>query len=198
MDWLVRFWKPDPKELARKWKRAITHEIRLLQRTNTSVGRSILEARRDLKAAARRGERDNLPILARAIVQAQHSQTRNHTTIASMESLKRSIDIQVGTIRVTNAMSNVADIMTLMNQLVRVPELQKTMRVLNREMCQASIVDEILGDVVDEDVEVEADSEVAAILAEITQGQLQQSPHVPTPIPTADREIARRLAMLHS
>jgi charged multivesicular body protein 3 len=70
--------------------------------------------------------------------------------------------------------------MAAMNALVRVPEIQATMRELSNEMLRAGLIEETINDsmaALDEDgIEEAADAEVDAVLFDITKGIMGQAP----------------------
>merc|ERR1711976_591960 len=101
------------------------------------------------------------------------------------------------------------------NKLMNVPDMQKTMMELSKEMQKAGIIEEMVNDtmdsVFDEDgLQEAADLEVENILYEITAGQLGQAPKAKTgPMPTVaqpsqeeidldDDEVTARLAALQN
>lgn len=66
--------------------------------------------------------------------------------------------------------------MTLVNTLVRLPEIQKNMMELQSEMMKAGILDEMMEDAMDglneeEGLEEEAEGEVEKVLFELTDGK---------------------------
>jgi len=73
------------------------------------------------------------------------------------------------------------EIMKLVNKLVKLPEIQKTMMELQREMMKAGVIEEMLEDAIDNDDEIEEESEaeVNKVLWEITNGLLGEGPSVP-------------------
>merc|ERR1712212_478763 len=69
---------------------------------------------------------------------------------------------QLATIRLAGAMQSSAEVMASMQQLVKLPEIQKTMMDMSREMMKAGIIEEMM--------------EVDMILFELTAGKLGDAP----------------------
>jgi charged multivesicular body protein 3 len=85
-----------------------------------------------------------------------------------------------GTMRVASVMEKSAAVMSAMNELVKVPEIQATMRELAHEMAKAGLIEETIDDamgMLDEDgIEEAADAEVDAVLFELTKGVMGHAP----------------------
>ncbi|XP_074760421.1 charged multivesicular body protein 3 isoform X3 [Athene noctua] len=72
-------------------------------------------------------------------------------------------------------------VMKAMQNLVKIPEIQATMRELSKEMMKAGIIEEMLEDTFEsledqEEMEEEAEMEIDKILFEITAGALGKAP----------------------
>ena len=86
--------------------------------------------------------------------------------------------------KIAGSMKASTDVMKSMSNLMRIPELQKTMHEMSKEMMKAGIIDEMINDtmdsVLDEDGELDniADAEVDKIISEITQGKLKDLPAI--------------------
>ena len=95
-------------------------------------------------------------------------------------------------------MQKSAEVMKTMQQLVRLPEIQKTMMEMSREMMKAGIIEEMLEDTMEtvtesDEMEEEAQEEVDKILFELTAGKLGAAPSVvketlPSPAQVPERE----------
>ena len=85
---------------------------------------------------------------------------------------------QLGTARVAGSLQKSAEVMALVNGLVRVPQLMGTMRAMSREMAKAGMIDEMVGDAIDSAVAEEgedeaAEAEVDKVLTEIAGADLE-------------------------
>ena len=86
--------------------------------------------------------------------------------------------------KLAGSMKASTDVMKSMSNLMKIPELQKTMMEMSKEMMKAGIIEEMINDtmdsVLDEDGELDniADAEVEKIILEITQGKLKDLPAI--------------------
>ena len=71
---------------------------------------------------------------------------------------------QLATIRITGAVEKSTAVMASMSRLIKIPELQKTMTSMSKEMTKMGIIDEMMDDAMSsldpEDIEEAADTEV--------------------------------------
>ncbi|KAG6925387.1 RNF103-CHMP3 readthrough [Chelydra serpentina] len=94
----------------------------------------------------------------------------------------RVIDRQIrAVLRVAGALQKSTEVMKAMQNLVKIPEIQATMRELSKEMMKAGIIEEMLEDTFEnmedqEEMEEEAELEIDKILFEITAGALGKAP----------------------
>ena len=116
---------------------------------------------------------------------------------------------QLATIRITGAVEKSTAVMASMSRLIKIPELQKTMTQMSKEMTKMGIIDEMMDDAMSsldpEDIEEAADTEVLGIpghlvvpdsnfqiekvLYELTEGAIGSMPAAgSTNLPTAEAE----------
>lgn len=81
------------------------------------------------------------------------------------------------TIKITGTLQRSTEILKMTSSLIKLPELNATMREMSAEMSKAGIMDEMLDDVMDtedldEEEEQEAEGEVEKVLFSITDGKL--------------------------
>jgi len=90
-------------------------------------------------------------------------------------------------VRAAGCIKRSTDVMTAMNKLVKIPELQKTMLEMAREMERAGLIEETIGDalgVLDGDeVETETENEVNKVVAELTGDLFKDTAATPTALP---------------
>ena len=85
---------------------------------------------------------------------------------------------QLGTARVAGSLQKSAEVMALVNGLVKVPQLMGTMRAMSREMMKAGMIDEMVGEAIDGAVAEEgedeaAEAEVDKVLMEIAGADME-------------------------
>ena len=104
----------------------------------------------------------------------------------------------------TGAIKSSTEVMQSMSSLMKLPELQKIMGDLSKEMMKSGIIDEMVQESIDsvldsEDVEEAADAEVEKIIFEITQNKLKDLPAVNKSVPgRKEPEVAQASALVDS
>merc|ERR1719447_698812 len=130
--------------------------------------------------AAKKGDKDVCMILAKEIVHARKTISKLYTAKANLNSIQLQMKGQLATIKVMGAMQTSTEVMQSMQALVRLPEIQKTMQELSREMMKAGILEEMVEDTMEgleaEEEEEDAQAEIDKILNELTAGALGAAP----------------------
>jgi len=174
----------DPKEQVNEWCKKLRKEERGLERQVTAIRREELKVTRSLKEAAKKGDKDVCKILAREVVNSRKAVNKIYAAKANLNSVQLQMKGQLAQVKIAGALSSSTDVMKAMQQLVKLPEIQKTMMEMSREMMKAGIIEEMLDDTMEglgdeEELEEEVQSEVDKILAELTDGKLGEAPTVP-------------------
>jgi len=204
--------KKDPKEQVTQWTKQIRSEQRQLTRQIREIERGEAKVKTQIKQSAKKNQMDVCKILAKELVQSRRAVTKLHVMNAEMNSLTMKMKEQLAQVRMTGALSKSTAVMSSVNKLMNVPDMQKTMMELSKEMQKAGVIEEIMNDtmdsVFDEDgLQEAADEEVENVLFELTAGQLgkapvaknKQLPQVQQPaqeISLDDDEVEARLAGL--
>lgn len=181
-----------PKEQVREWTSALRKEGHQLDRQIRSIQREEEKVKKSLKEAAKKGDHDVCKILAREIVGARKSINRIYTSKAHINSVQMSMNHQLATLRVAGALEKSTEVMKSMSNLVKIPEISRTMQELSKEMMKAGIIEELMEDTFEglddqEELEEEAQAEVDKVLWELTAGQLGTAPAaVSESLPEAD------------
>lgn len=173
--------KKDPKEQVGEWTKQIRGEQRELTRQIRDIERSEAKVKTQIKQAAKKNQMDVCKILAKELVQSRRAVTKLHVMSAEMNSLTMKMKEQLAQVRRTGAIQQSAAVMSSVNKLMNVPEMQKTMMGLSKEMQKAGIIEEMMNDTMDsvfdeEGLEEAADEEVENVLFELTKGQLGKAP----------------------
>ncbi|KAJ9526089.1 hypothetical protein QJQ45_009537 [Haematococcus lacustris] len=143
----TEFFNPvDPKELVRKWQATLRQEQRALDRQT----------------------------LAKEVIHSRHAVSRLVTNKAQLMSIGNALTTQMAMVRVTATLSKSTEVMQAVTAAMRLPEMQKTMMEMSREMMKAGLIDEMMSDAVDgalDDAELDEETEeqVAAVLDEIAK-----------------------------
>jgi len=170
----------EPKEQVREWCKNLRKEERKLERQVNAIRREEQKVTRSLKEAAKKGDKDVCKILAKEVVNSRKAVNRIYSAKANLNSVQLQMKEQLATLKVAGALSSSTEVMKVMQNLVKFPEIQKTMMEMSREMMKAGILEEMLDDTMetldDPDIEEEVESEVDKVLFELTEGKLGQAP----------------------
>jgi len=164
--------KADPKEQVNEWSKKIRKERNQLDRQIRQIQRSEAQAVASIKQAAKKNDPDSAKILAREVVNARKAVTRIHTAKANLSSVEMQMKAQASQLRIAGCLSKSTDVMKSMQQLVKMPEIQKTMMEMSKEMMKAGIIEEMMEDTMEsmepEDLEEDVQLEVDKVLSELT------------------------------
>jgi len=172
---------PDPKEQVQEWGKKIRKEGYNLDRQINAIKREEMKVTKSLKEAAKKGDKDVCHILAKEIINSRKAVTRLYTAKANLNSVQLQMKNQLATVKVAGALSSSAEVMKSMNALVKLPETQKTMMELSKEMMKAGVIEEMLEDTMEgldaeEEMEEAAQEEIDKIIFELTTGKLGEAP----------------------
>ncbi|XP_031617968.1 charged multivesicular body protein 3 [Contarinia nasturtii] len=167
----------DPKEQVNEWCHKIRKEGNQLDRQVRAIKNEEDKVKRTLKQAAAKGDKDTCTILAREIVRSRKATNRIYTTKAHLNSVQLQMKNQLATLRVAGALSKSTEVMSAMQNLIRVTEIAGVMQEMSKEMMKAGIIEEMLDETMEsiedtEELEEEVQSEVDKVLYEITEGKL--------------------------
>ena len=186
----------DPKEKVQEWCKKIRKEGYNLDRQINSIKREENKAIRSLKESAKRGDRESSTLLAKEILNSRKAVNKLHTAKANLNSVQLQLKNQLATLKVSGALGQSAEVMKSMSALVKVPETQKAMMELSREMMKAGVIEEMMDDVMEplgeeEEMEEAAQEEIDKIILEITTGKLKDAPRaLADTLPAAGAEAA--------
>ncbi|XP_037603058.1 charged multivesicular body protein 3 [Sebastes umbrosus] len=170
-----------PKDLVNEWTHKIRKEMRAIDRQIRDIKKEEDKVKRSIKDAAKRGEKEVCVILAKEMIHSKRAISKLYASKAHMNSVLLSMKNQLAVLRVAGALQKSTEVMKAMQNLVKIPEIQATMRDLSKEMMKAGIIEEMLEDTFEsmedgEEMEEEAEAEVDKILFEITAGALGKAP----------------------
>lgn len=170
-----------PKDLINEWTHKIRKEMRAIDRQIRDIKKEEDKVKRSIKDAAKRGEKEVCVILAKEMIHSKRAISKLYASKAHMNSVLLSMKNQLAVLRVAGSLQKSTEVMKAMQNLVKIPEIQATMRDLSKEMMKAGIIEEMLEDTFEsmedgEEMEEEAEAEVDKILFEITAGALGKAP----------------------
>jgi len=129
-------------------------------------------AEKEIKAAAKENRLDAARILARQLVASRKTAGRLAMARANLMDLSNELKIQQSTLRTANAMKSSTQASKAMSNLIKIPQLQKTVREMSKEMYTAGMLGEAMEDAMDiamggEDIEEETAEAVDKVLNEV-------------------------------
>nr|XP_014351670.1 PREDICTED: charged multivesicular body protein 3 isoform X4 [Latimeria chalumnae] len=164
-----------------EWSLKIRKEMRLIDRQIRDIQREEEKVKRSIKGAAKKGQKDVCAILAKEVVRSRKAVSKLYASKAQMNSVLLGMKNQLSVLRVAGTLQKSTEVMKAMQSLIKLPEIQATMRELSKEMMKAGIIEEMLEDTFEgmedeEEMEEAADMELDKILFEITAGALGKAP----------------------
>ncbi|KAI8840162.1 Snf7-domain-containing protein, partial [Chytriomyces cf. hyalinus JEL632] len=170
----------------KKWKASIRTQERELDKQIRNIDAEEVKVKKTIKAAAKRNDTQSCKVLAKEIVRSRKAKDRLHTSKAQLNSLQMQLQQQLAVAKIAGSLKQSTDIMKIVNNLIKLPEIHKTMQEMGMEMMKAGIISEMMDDAIDaldeEGIEEEADKEVENVLFDLTDGLLGQAGQVGAPL----------------
>lgn len=175
---------PDPKELVRKWQSDLRTQQRAIEKQLREIAREEQKAVKQCKEAAKRNDLASAKVIAKELVHTRKAISHLHVNKAHMIAMNAQLTEQLGVVKVAGTLSKSTQVMKMVNELIKVPQLNAVMRDMSREMMKAGMIDEIIDDTLDsamdsEDMEEETEAEINKVLTEVageTLAQLSAAP----------------------
>ncbi|XP_005093210.1 charged multivesicular body protein 3 [Aplysia californica] len=185
-----------PKEMVNEWTHKLRKEGNNIERQIRGIQREEEKTKRLLKESAKKGEKDACRILAKEIIKADKQVNKLYASKAHLNSVQMGMKHQLATLRIAGALAKSTEVMQSMQQLIKLPEIQATMRDMSKEMMKAGIIEEMLEDTMetldDDELDEEADEEVDKVLFDLTAGELGKAPEaVDESLPATEPEGAK-------
>eukprot|EP00878_Enallax_costatus_P002622 GHUV01002806.1.p1 GENE.GHUV01002806.1~~GHUV01002806.1.p1 ORF type:complete len:219 (+),score=48.88 GHUV01002806.1:310-966(+) len=179
------FKKPDPKELVRKWQADLRAQQRAIDRQIRDIQFEEKKVQKAIKDAAKRNDLGTCKVLAKEILHSRKAVGRLYTNKAQMMSVGNALTEQLAMLRVSGTLQKSTDVMKLVNDTLKLPEMQKTMMEMSKEMARAGLIDEMMNDALDsaldnEDIEDETEDEIQKVLLEVAGETLAALPAAKT------------------
>ncbi|KAH0787770.1 charged multivesicular body protein 3 [Histomonas meleagridis] len=158
--------KLTPQERAKQWKTTIRSERRAINRQMLKIEREEDKIKQKVKLLMKQGHQDSVMPLIAEIANSKKTRSKLLKTCTQLDSMVRQIDLQMAQVKVCGTFQKSAEVTRMMNQMVKVPEMQRTMMQLQQEMEKSGLTEEMLDETMDElngDTEAE-DQELAVRL----------------------------------
>lgn len=141
--------KVPPQEQAKQWKTTIRQQRRQLEHQTRRIEREEERLKLKVKNMIKQGQgQASMPLVAE-LANSKKARSKILKTCTQLDSLMRQIDLQIAQVKVCGAFQQSAEISHMMNQMVKLPEMQATMVQLQKEMEQANLAQEMTDDAMD-------------------------------------------------
>eukprot|EP00879_Flechtneria_rotunda_P005111 GHRR01005392.1.p2 GENE.GHRR01005392.1~~GHRR01005392.1.p2 ORF type:complete len:160 (+),score=62.34 GHRR01005392.1:735-1214(+) len=111
-------------------------------------------------------------VLAKEIIHSRKAIGRLYVNKAQMMSIGNALAEQLAMVRVSGSLQRSGEVMKLVNDSLKLPEMQKTMYEMSKEMAKAGLIEEMMNDALDsaldaEEMEEETEAQVEKVLLEV-------------------------------
>ena len=151
--------KKTPKELMREYKRSIDRTIRELEREKVKMAAQEKKLILDMKKMAKQGQMDAVKIMAKDLVRTRRYQTKFVNMRAQLQAVGLRLQTLQSTQEMTNAMRGMTRVMTLMNNQMKLPQMQKIMMEFAKQNEMLDMKEEMMSDMIDDVMEGDNDEE---------------------------------------
>jgi division protein CdvB (Snf7/Vps24/ESCRT-III family) len=194
--------KLPPAEQAKEWKVGIRGQKRSVERQIYKIQFEENRVKGRVTTLVKQGHTDlAMPIVA-SIAHSRKARSNLRKIATQLDSLVRQIDLQLAQLKVTGCFKQSAEVTHMLNQMLRLEEVQAMAQQMGMEMRQAGLVGELLDETIGQALEQEApeDQELAVRLVynEIA-GQINKTAAKPVrvlPVDPAELEANPQAAAL--
>ena len=141
--------KVPPQEQAKQWKTTIRQQRRQLEHQSRRIEREEERLKTKVKTMIKQGQGQAAMPLVSELANSKKARSKILKTCTQLDSLMRQIDLQIAQVKVCGAFQQSTEISHMMNQMVKLPEMQATMVQLQKEMEQANLAQEMTDDAMD-------------------------------------------------
>lgn len=186
-----------PKDQCREWTGKLRKQGYLLDREVRKIENEEAKIQRDLKAAAKKNDRDVCFILAKELIRSKKAKSRIHAAKSQINSISMIIQEQMATVKMAGSLQKSTEVMKSMQNLVSVQNISATMQELSREMMKTGIIGEMMDDAIEEaideePIDEEAQAEVDKIMSELSIDTGAKLVNAPSTAPAAAKQAEQQ------
>jgi hypothetical protein len=182
--------KVPPEEQAKAWKANIREQKRGVQRQINRIELEENRVKAKVSAMIKQGQTENAMPMVQSIAHARRARSNLLKTSTQLDSLVRQIDLQLAQLKVTGCFKQSAEITHMMNQMLRLEEVQAVAQQMNMEMANAGLIAEMVDESLEQATAQEApedqDLAVRLVYNEIA-GQINKTAARPVPVLPVDQ-----------
>uniref|UniRef100_A0A0D9WYT0 Uncharacterized protein n=1 Tax=Leersia perrieri TaxID=77586 RepID=A0A0D9WYT0_9ORYZ len=172
---------PTPRQQVREWQHRLRNERISLDRRIRELQREEKKVERAIREAAKRDDTVSAKILAKELVRSRRAVNRLYENKAQLNSVSMRLGQVIGTDRMVTQMSKSTEVMKMINNLMKAPELAVTMQQFRKEMMKAEVTEEMANDMIEsaldsDNIEDEIEEEVDKVLAAVAAETATQLP----------------------
>lgn len=182
-----------PRDQCREWTSKLRKQGFLLDREVRKIETEEFKIQKDLKAAAKKGEKDVCFILAKELIRSKKAKSRIHAAKSQISSISMIIQEQLATVKMAGSLQKSTEVMKGMQNLISVQNISTTMQELSREMMKTGIIGEMMDEAVEEaideePIDEEAQAEVDKIMSELNVQTGAKLVNAPSTAPAAAKQ----------
>lgn len=182
-----------PRDQCREWTSKLRKERYTLESEVRKIELAESKIQRDLKAAAKKGDRDVCTILAKELIRSKKAKSRIHAAKSQINSISMIIQEQMATVNMAGSLQKSTEVMRSMQNLISVKNISATMQDLSKEMMKTGIIGEMMDDAIeeavdDEPIDDEVQAEVEKIMSELNIATGAKIAAAPSTAPAAAKQ----------
>lgn len=186
-----------PKDQCREWTSKLRKQGYLLDREVRKIENEEFKLQKDLRAAAKKNDKEVCLILAKELIRSKKAKGRLHSAKSQINSISMIIQEQMATVKMAGSLQRSTEVMRSMQNLVSVQNISATMQDLSREMMKTGIIgemmDEAVEEAIDEDpIDEEAQAEVDRIMSELEVDTGAKLSNAPSTAPAAAKQAEQQ------
>jgi charged multivesicular body protein 3 len=142
--------KVPPQEQAKEWKNGIRGQKRGIERQIRHLEMEETKLKQRITSLMRQGQGDAAMVIVKSLALSRKTRSNLLKTCTQLDSLVRQVDLQITQMKVTGCFKQSAEITHMMNQMIRLPEMQQTMAQMAMEMEHAGLAGEMMNEAMDQ------------------------------------------------
>lgn len=186
-----------PKDQCREWTSKLRKQGFLLDREVRKIENEEFKIQKDLKAAAKKNDKEVCLILAKELIRSKKAKSRIYAAKSQINSISMIIQEQMATVKMAGSLKQSTEVMRSMQNLISVQNISTTMQDLSREMMKTGIIGEMMDEAVEEaideePIDEEAQAEVDKIMSELNVDTGVKLAGAPSTAPAAAQQAEQQ------
>lgn len=104
----------------------------------------------NIKERLKKGDKGSAQILAKELIRARKAKENIYKSKAQLNSVTMQLQQNLAQMKIAGTMQKSAQIMQMMNESVKLPQISQVMMTLGREMEKAGMIQEMMTDVLEQ------------------------------------------------